>query len=132
MCQLVELKTNLNTDIKVSEYKYDQIQNLISFASLCKEIRQIILFGSSLRDTCSENSDIDFVIISDLSVLQLSKRKSFKTFLENLYLSDDFKTEYDILYFNSLEEIYSNQEDWICSEIANKGELIYDSEGAAA
>lgn len=132
MCELLELKTNLNTDIKVSEYKYDQIRNLISLASLCKEIRQIILFGSSLCDTCSEDSDIDFVIISDLSVLQLSKKKTFKSFLEKLYLSDDFKTEYDILYFNSLEEIYSNQEDWICSEIANKGELIYDSKGAAA
>lgn len=75
MCELVDLKTNLNTKVKVSEYKREQIQKLISFASLCKDIRQIILFGSALNDTCSKDSDIDFVVISDLSVSQLPETK---------------------------------------------------------
>ena len=74
-----------------------------------------------------KDSDIDFVVISDLSVSQLSKKKSFKSFLENLYMSDDFQTEYDILYFNLMDEIFSNHVDSICSEIASKGKLIYEN-----
>ena len=97
MCKMVNLKTSIDTQVKVSEYKTDQIKNLIILAALCKDIKQIILFGSTLATNCSKESDIDFVIISDLSVAQLSKKKSFREFLEQLYMIDDFKTDYDIL-----------------------------------
>lgn len=132
MCKMVNLKTNIDTQVRISEYKTDQIRNLIISAALCKDIKQIILFGSTLASNCSKESDIDFVIISDLSVAQLSRKKSFREFLEQLYMADDFRTDYDILYFKSMDEILNNQTDLICSEISSKGKLIYDRNGVAA
>ena len=131
MCKLVAIDTNINTKVKVSEYKQNQILCIIKLAASCEEIEQIILFGSSLEEKCTERSDIDFVVISKHPVSVLSKKKSFREFLEHLYMNDDFESEYDILYFKSVEEISKNKEDRICAEINEKGKVIYEKRGAA-
>ena len=131
MCKLVAIDTNINTKVKVSEYKQNQIMCIIKLAASCEEIEQIILFGSSLEEKCTERSDIDFVVISKHPVSVLSKKKSFREFLEHLYMNDDFESEYDILYFKSVEEISKNKEDRICAEINEKGKVIYEKRGAA-
>ena len=131
MCKLVTIDTNINTEVKVSEYKQNQILCIIRLAASCDEIDQIILFGSALEEKCTETSDIDFVVISKYPVSVLSKRKGYRDFLKQLYMSDDFVSEYDILYFKSAEEISENKEDRICAEINEKGKVIYEKRGAA-
>jgi predicted nucleotidyltransferase len=89
------------------------------------EISSIILFGSVAEGQNTEQSDIDLVIISNLTVKQLSNTKSYREFLNKLY-EFDISQEYDILYFKSLEEIQSKKESVpICEEIINKGKVIY-------
>ena len=131
MCKLVTIDTNINTKVKVSEYKQNQIMCIIRLAASCDEIDQIILFGSALEEKCTETSDIDFVVISKYPVSELSKRKGYRDFLKQLYMSDDFVSEYDILYFKSAEEISENKEDRICAVINEKGKVIYEKRGAA-
>ena len=75
MCKLVNLKTNLENEIKVAEIKRDEIINVINAASLCKKIDMLILYGSSLEDRCNQYSDIDIAVISKYPVSKLCKLK---------------------------------------------------------
>ncbi len=45
MCQMVPVKTNINTEIQVADIKKDVIVKIIKVASVCIRICQIILFG---------------------------------------------------------------------------------------
>lgn len=104
MCQLVSIDTNYGEKIEVAEIKRNYIENIISSASQCKAISEIILFGSALEERCCEQSDIDIVIVSKYAINILCKNKGFSKFVEQIY-SLDFAQEYDRLYFNSLDEI---------------------------
>lgn len=130
MCKLVDVATNTGDVILVSEYKKQQIEEMIQKAADCALIDQIILFGSSLNSDCKENSDIDVVIISKASVSKLSQNKRYRAYWERIYRLDSFKTDYDILYFTSYEDIVSKKEQVpICKEIIEKGKIIYHKEG---
>lgn len=125
MCRLVTLQTNYGTNINVAEIKKKHIENILSSAPLCKQISAIMLFGSSLEERCTNNSDIDLVIISDNSLNKLSQTKAFDKFMNNLY-SYDMEQEYDRLYFKSMKEIEEKKDDIpICNELMQKGKIIY-------
>lgn len=125
MCKLVSFKTNTGEMIKVADVKFSCIQNMVLEASKCKCISEIILFGSSLEESCTENSDIDIAIISKYTVDYLSGNKSFSKFMEAVY-SYDYAQEYDRLYFASIEQIEKNMYHIpICTELAKKGKTIY-------
>ena len=53
MCNLVNINTNYNTQVRVAEIKIKEIQNIIAAASKCVHIQEIILFGSALQ-TCTQ------------------------------------------------------------------------------
>lgn len=130
MCKLVGVNTFDGNKVNVASVKKDAIMNMILAASLCPNIDAIVLFGSSLEERCTDESDIDIAIISDKTVSGLSKMKSFKKFMEKVYLFD-MRQEYDRLYFKSIEEIeHKADEQQICKEIASKGKIIY-RKGAA-
>lgn len=47
-----------------------------------------------------------------------------------IYGIDDYKTEFDVLYFSSYDDIIKKKEQAIiCKEIAEKGKIIYIKEG---
>lgn len=130
MGRLVDITTNTGDIVQVSEYKRQQIEEIISKASDCAIIDQIILFGSSLNSDCKENSDIDVVIISKASVSKLSQNKRYRAYWERIYKLDSFQTEYDVLYFTSYEDIERKKEQVpVCKEIIEKGKIIYHKEG---
>lgn len=125
MCQLVSIDTNYGEKVEVAEIKRNYIENIISSASQCKAISEIILFGSALEERCCEQSDIDIVIVSKCAINILCKNKGFSKFVEQIY-SLDFAQEYDRLYFNSLDEIEKKMDSVpICKELVQKGKVIY-------
>lgn len=119
----------LNKDIYVSSNKVNYIKNIVDCASLCNKIDAIILFGSALEERCTDDSDIDIVIVSKYTVTQLEKLKSFNDFINSIF-GDEYIQEYDILYMKSLSEIKekSKQALSIYSEINKKGTIIYKRE----
>ena len=130
MCKLVNMQTNFHTTIQVADLKKDYIENIIENVGKCSKIDAVILFGSSLESSCKEDSDIDIVIISKLSVNRLSRFKSFHEFTKNVY-TKDLKQDYDILYFKSLAEIEKKQnQTTVCKDLLSKGKIIYRKEVA--
>lgn len=125
MCKLISIQTNHNTSVEIADIKKKYIENIIDKAPICNKISAIILFGSSLEERCTDESDIDIAIISDYTIGRLCKIKSFNTFTEILY-KFDLNQDYDILYFKSLEEIQQNKTNApICKELKQKGKIIY-------
>jgi predicted nucleotidyltransferase len=125
MCKLQSVNTNYGTSVEVADIKKKYIENIIDAAAQCRQISEIILFGSALEERCNEKSDIDIAIISRQTINSLCKNKGFEKFVETVY-SMDFKQDYDRLYFSSMEEIEQKKSDVpICRELADKGKVIY-------
>ncbi len=125
MCKLVSLNTNYGAEIQVADIKKTFIDNIIELAPLCKQISEIILFGSALEEKCTDKSDIDIAIISNLTINALCKNKGFSKFIEAVY-NIDLSQDYDRVYFTSIEEIEKKQEVApICKELLQKGKIIY-------
>ena len=75
------------------------------------DVEAIIVFGSSIKDTCRPNSDIDMCIIGNIKNINISKN-----------------IEVDILSYPSvsiLKEVAQNPWYSIEKEIWNKGVVIY-------
>lgn len=116
MCKLVELDNR----IRVADIKADSVENIIQAASLCDDIQRIILFGSSIREDCTSESDIDIAVFGKKVQSRMFKSASYKKFLDKLYRYDDFSESYDILYF---KDSYTDNSA-IMQQIQN-GVLIY-------
>lgn len=123
MCKLTALKTDVDSQIQVADMKKPIIEKIIMIANICKEIDYIILFGSSLEDKCTEQSDIDLAIISNITRAKFLRSNSYSKFTTALYKIDEEQT-YDILQFNSMEDLKKKKSP-ICREIMNKGKIIY-------
>ena len=121
MCSLAALSTD--SQVHVADIKKSIIENIITIADVCKEIDYIILFGSSLEDRCTEQSDIDLAIISNITRTKFLRSKSYDKFTTALYNIDDEQT-YDILQFNSLEDL-QKKDSAVCRDIVSKGKIIY-------
>ena len=125
LCKLVSLNTNYGAKIQVADIKKKCIENIIHCASQCRQINEIILFGSALEERCNEQSDIDIAIISKHTVTSLCNFKGFSKFVQDIY-NFDFKQEYDRLYFISTDEIEQKKNEVpICKELSQKGKIIY-------
>jgi len=100
MCKLVKITNSLGEQIEVAEIKADTIKKIIKIAKICDKIDYIYLFGSSVEERCTDESDIDLAIISNVSASKLCNRSSYREFKERLYAIDTDQ-EYDRLQFNS-------------------------------
>ena len=127
MCKLVKITNSLGEQIEVAEIKADTIKKIIKIAKICDKIDYIYLFGSSVEERCTDESDIDLAIISNDSASKLCNRSSYREFKERLYAIDTDQ-EYDRLQFNSLKAIRNSKEP-ICLDIISKGKLLYQREG---
>ena len=127
MCKLVKITNSLGEQIEVAEIKADTIKKIIKKAKICDKIDYIYLFGSSVEERCTDESDIDLAIISNVSASKLCNRSSYREFKERLYAIDRDQ-EYDRLQFNSLKAMRNSKEP-VCLDIISKGKLLYQREG---
>lgn len=125
MCKLIPIETKTGT-VNVADIKANSIKRIIEMTPLCKKIDCIYLFGSSLEERCTTKSDIDLAVVSNVTRSRLFRSRDYNKFLERLY-SIDTEQEYDVLQFNSLDNII-NSSDFVCKDIINKGKLIYKRE----
>lgn len=80
-----------------------------------------------MNESCTDKSDIDIAIISNVTRSKLFQTKSYNEFTDNLY-NIDIDQDYDILQFNSLDAI-TNSDDFAGRDIIDKGQLLYERKG---
>ncbi len=120
MCQVKEMRID-NRTIHVADIKQKYISNIIDAAKKCSFIDRIILFGSSIEDRCTDDSDIDLAIFGNQTKYKCLNSKEYRRFAEELYSFDDFNQSYDLLYFKT-----GNDYTGILINDINNGEVLYD------
>ena len=128
MCKLVTIENSNGVKIEVADIKVEIIKKIISLAHTCDKIDYIYVFGSTVDESCTDKSDIDIAIISNVTRSKLFQTKSYNEFTNKLY-NINLDQDYDILQFNSLDAI-KNSDDFVCRDIINKGKLLYQRKGA--
>ena len=94
MCKMIHYKDGKY----IADIKHKYIQNIVKLAELCGNINRIMLFGSSLEERCTDESDIDIAVFGKQSKNKYLQSKEFKNFQDQLFLYD-LNQDYDILYF---------------------------------
>lgn len=126
MCQLVNVKTNFDTEIEVADVKQEVIQNIVEAAKTCSNILQIILFGSAIESRCTEESDVDLVVVSDVTRSRLYRNKNYQEFLRRLHDKDDYTQQYDVICVHGLDEMQREEENVILfKEVLQNGKTLY-------
>lgn len=74
-----------------------------------RHICQIILFGSVIESRCTDDSDVDMLVISDTPRSKLYKDKGYQEFLRRLHEKDDYDQLYDVICVHNQEELHRNQ-----------------------
>ncbi|WP_026496716.1 nucleotidyltransferase domain-containing protein [Butyrivibrio sp. WCD3002] len=123
MCKVTEMTLD-NRTVNVADIKHKYISNIVDSAKKCSFIDKIILFGSSIDERCTEDSDIDLAIFGNQTRYKCLNSKEYRQFAENLYSFDNFSQSYDLLYFKT-GNTYSGL---IINDI-NNGEVLYVREG---
>ena len=128
MCKLVTIENSNGAKIEIADIKAEIIKEIISLAHTCDKIDYIYVFGSTVEESCTDKSDIDIAIISNVTRSKLFQNKSYNEFTNKLY-DINRNQDYDILQFNSLDAI-RNSDDFVCRDIIDKGKLLYERKGA--
>lgn len=124
MCKLVAIKNNKGELVSVADIKADIIKKIMQLAAECDKIDYVFVFGSSVEERCTEESDIDIAIVSNISRSRLFRTASYDRFVTGLY-EINLNQDYDILQFDSLRDITEGREN-VCFDIKNKGALLYE------
>lgn len=98
MCKMVPYEENGY----VAEIKLPHIKNITEQAKKTKHIQRIMLFGSSLEERCTGDSDIDIAVFGDKTKGSYIDSKEFRDFKSSLF-SFDWNQDYDVLYFKDKE-----------------------------
>lgn len=109
--------------IKIADIKKKYMLNIIDAASKCDIIDRIVLFGSSIEERCTEDSDIDIAVFGNQIPSRALSSKKYERFARQLYAYDDHRQGYDILYFKQGTKTNSP-----IMENILKGEVIYERE----
>lgn len=100
MCTLTLIETDKEKQVAVADIKKEYILNIIHASKLCKSISKIILFGSSIENRCTPDSDIDIAVFGDKTKAQMFKSKDYRAFVNAVCSYGDLQ-DYDILYFKT-------------------------------
>ena len=119
MCKVTEMTID-NRTVHVADIKHKYIKNIVDAAKKCPLIDKVVLFGSSIEDRCTDNSDIDLAIFGNQTKYKCLNSKEYRRFAEDLYSFDNFSQSYDLLYFKT-GKTYSGL---LINDI-NKGEVLY-------
>ena len=122
---MVNVKTNFGSEIEVADIKRNVIENIIEAAEACSKIYQIILFGSVIENTCTEDSDIDMLIVSNTTRSKLYKDKGYQKFLQSLHDRDDYEQLYDVICVQGMKEVYQHQDSNLFRDVIEKGKTLY-------
>lgn len=126
MCRLIEINTNFNTRIMVAEMKAEYIANILEKAHICRNISNIFLFGSVLKIECTEGSDIDVLVVSDITRSRLYRTKSYQLFLMNLHEKDNYYQQYDVICVHGFGELEKNRHKiMLYNEVLTNGKELY-------
>ncbi len=109
--------------IKVADIKKKYMLNIVDAASKCDIIDRVILFGSSIEERCTEDSDIDIAVFGKQNPSRVLSSKKYERFARQLYAYDNHNQGYDILYFK--QGTKSNSP---IMESILRGEVIYERE----
>ncbi len=120
MCKVNTMHID-NRSFKVADLKRKYMKNIVESAKKCDYIVRIVLFGSSIDERCTEQSDIDLAIFGVQNRSKVLTSKKFDMFAKQLYLFDGCKQSYDLLYF---KEDYKNV--GIILEEIKEGEILYE------
>ena len=83
----------------VADIKLKHIRNISEQAKKAKNIERIMLFGSSIEERCTKDSDIDIAVFGKKTKGSYIDSKEFNTFKRALF-KFDWSQEYDVLYFS--------------------------------
>ena len=119
MCQMINMNIGGNT-IRVADIKSKYMHIIASLAAQCDYIDKIVLFGSSISESCTDESDIDIAVFGNQPKGKCLTSTKFLKFTDDLAAYDGYKQIYDILYFKS----GSKNNSPILKEI-DKGEVLY-------
>ncbi|MCD7709107.1 MAG: nucleotidyltransferase domain-containing protein [Clostridiales bacterium] len=99
---------------KVNSLKRNQIEQVITSADRSGVVRRLIVFGSSVTDYCTQESDVDLCFDTTCNI---EDRRIF-----DLIVDADKACEYncDILFYNDLRGK-------IKQEVDQKGEIVYEA-----
>ncbi len=126
MCRMTSVKTNFETEIEVADIKKGVVENIVEAAAACAKISRIILFGSVIETRCTEDSDVDMVIVSDISRSRLYQDKGFQLFMQKLHDRDDYEQMYDVICVHGMDEVYRKKNDMsLFRDVAEKGRVLY-------
>ena len=100
MCKLVDIRID-NRRIRVADIKRKYIPNIVISAKECDYIDKVVLFGSSISEDCTEDSDIDIAVFGNQPKAKCLRSKEFLRFASSLSEYDDLAQRYDILYFKT-------------------------------
>ena len=120
MCNLVNMQSGTGETIRVADIKKKYIENIIANVHLCKYIEKIVLFGSSIREDCTDESDIDIAVFGTVTKRRCLTSASWRKFINSLY-DFDFSQHYDVLYFKS-----SSPNNSRIMEDIKKGTVLYE------
>ena len=120
MCKVVTMDVD-NRKIRVADIKKKYVDNIIDAAKKCDIIEKVILFGSSIEDRCQESSDIDIAVFGKQIRSKALSSKKYERFSRQLYAFNDFKQDYDILYFKSGTKNRS-----LIMDDIQRGEVLYE------
>ena len=115
MCKMVAYAN----DRYVADIKLPHINNISEQAGKTKHISRIILFGSSLENRCTKNSDIDIAVFGNKTKSRYINSKEFVTFKSDLF-KFDLNQDYDVLYFKDGNDYQDN----IMADINNGVEIF--------
>ena len=104
--------------------------NIMEKAVICQNIRSIYLFGSVLKEECEQESDIDLLVVSDVTRSKLYKTKSFQRFMVKLHDRDDYFQQYDVICVHGINELEKNKNKIVLyNEILTNGMELYRRDG---
>ena len=89
----------------------------------CKEIAEVILFGSLAKGEYTDDSDIDLCIISDLGETKLMKTDIMYKDMVDIRIKHGY-IEADILVYKSIEEIDNASNMSVESDIRDTGKIL--------
>lgn len=126
MCQMVNVKTNFDTEIEVADIKKEIVENIVQAAGECARIGEIILFGSVIESRCTEDSDIDMLVVSDTARSKLYRDKGYQEFLKKLHDKDDYEQLYDVICVHNMDVINRGQKmTGLFREAIKNGKTLY-------
>ncbi len=100
MCRMATIIINGRT-IKVADIKARFIKNIADAAAECDYIDKVVLFGSSITERSTKDSDIDIAVFGRQYKSKALISAKYKRFTHKVRNYEDGTQEYDILYFKS-------------------------------